>query len=278
MASIKRADNDAPELISETHQNPYFKKLNQLGLQSKRVERESVPPDQFQIAQLAATLCKNADDKQSYTDLAGEALQLWNAAGRVLWVKDQLQIVCRGLLHFDRNDWWTHAGDLTKAFDDTEGSVPGQSNTDMVEAYEIAGRKAGQAISEMWFRGHYCDDQSVLKALFPGKGETDRSRSAKFLGLVSYINKLLENEAVQKGDYFRKNNSDALTEWIEGSWCPLGFGSDHAKQHLLKVAKEKLASPEKFLKPAALSVFPEMIRFFVVMRGLQIKELKTRHK
>jgi len=278
MASTKRADNNAPESYSEMQQNPYGKKLSQLGLQSKRVERESNPPDQFQIAQLAATLCKNSEEKRSYTDLAGEALQLWSAAGRVLWVKDQLKIVCRGLLHFDRGDWWTHAGDLAKAFDDTEGSVPGQSETDMVEAFEVAGRKAGQAISEMWWRGWYCDNDSVLSALFPGRAESGPSRASKFLGLVSYINKHLENENVQKSDYFKKYNTDALTEWIEGSWCPLGFGSDHAKNHLLKVAKEKLASPEKFLQPAALSVFPELIRFFVVMRLLQNKEMKTRRK
>jgi hypothetical protein len=277
MATVIQSETCSVESGSAKNRKLYLARLRDNGLPTKRLERKSPPPDQFQIAQLAATIGKSPDGKQSCSDLAAEALQLWIAAGRVLWVKEQLDLICRGIPHFDSSDWWTHAGDLVGAFNDSEGGVPGRLDSDSTKEFVIAGRKAGFAVNEVWEQYSYrIDNHTILKALFPGKSETERSRSEKFLGLLDFIQAFLREETVQRRDYFKKYKTDALTSWIEGPWSPLGFFNDEARDHVIAMTRKELAKPKQFLNPMSLTVFPEVVRWLVVMRIKQVAEKRTR--
>lgn len=254
----------------------YVARLRDEGLPVGRVARTVAAPQQFQVAQLAAVIGIGTA-KQSPTELAARAVQLWNATGKVLVVQEQLAVVCRGLLHFDRDDWWTHAGELVRTLDDGAHAVPGTLDLDTTEEFVEAGRRAGSAVEEAWERsGPFLANDAVLRALFPGRAETERTRSEKFLKLAQYIRSLLARESVEKRDYFRKYRTDALTSWIEGTWTPLGFVSAEQREHVLRLTRERVETPSKFLKPCCLIAFASVARWLVVMRQKQAAEARAR--
>lgn len=247
----------------------YMARLRAVGLPLGRVDRAAAVPRQFQVAQLAAIIGIGAA-KRSPTELAGRAVQLWNASGKTLLVQEQVSVVCRGLLHFDRDDWWTHAGALVSLLDDGAHAVPGSLDLDSTAEFTAAGARAGSAVDEAWDRsaGHVGDDD-VLRAMFPGRAETARTRSEKFLRLVEFVRSFLGRESAEKKDYFRKYRTDALTSWIEGAWTPLGFSSDEHRDHVVRLTRERVEEPKKFLRPCCLSSFASMTRWLVVMRQMQ---------
>ncbi len=157
----------APEEKSVKRRKLYLVRLHDQGLRSEAVVRKTAKPDQFQLAQLAAAIGNRAGQKKLPLELASQAMRLWNAAGRALWVEDQTALVCRGLLYFNRQDWWTHARDLVKAFFDSENNQPGHHVETAESEFHVAGCKAGDAIEMLWGAGSSpFDPQFILKALF----------------------------------------------------------------------------------------------------------------
>ncbi len=251
----------APEKKSAKKRKLYLLRLNEQGLRSERLVRKTAKPDQFQIAQLSAAIGNRSGQKKLPFELASQAMRLWDAAGRALWVEEQTDLVCRGLLYYDRQDWWTHARDLVKAYYDSENDQPGHHVDTDEDEFLVAGCKAGDAIEMLWDKTHLgFDPQFILKALFPGKGETDRTRWESFFGLVKYINKFLEADDKKHGAIYRKVKSDTLTMRIENFWHPLGFSDEETRRLVLKVTRERLATRlkprDRIRKPCARSLTP----------------------
>jgi len=254
----------------------YRARLVAEGLPLGRVVFTAAPPRQMQVAQLAAIIGIGSA-KQSPTVLAGRAVQLWNASGRALLVQEQLSIVCRGLLHFSGDDWWTHTGALVELLDDGAHAMPGSLDLDSTEEFAAAGARAGGAVEEAWERSApHMGNDDVLRAMYPGRAETESTRSDKFLKLARYIRSVLRRESAEKRDYFARNGTDAVTSWIKGAWAPFGFGSDEHRDHVVRLTRERVEEPKKFLKPYALVAFPSAARWLVVMRQKEAAEAKSR--
>ena len=126
MAIQPPENTTALEEKSAKNRKLYLARLHDQGLPTVRAKRKTATPDQFQIAQLAAAIGNRSGRKEGLFELGARALRLWDAAGRALWVGEQTDLVCRGVLYYDRQDWWTHAQDLVNAFSDDENSQPGQ--------------------------------------------------------------------------------------------------------------------------------------------------------
>jgi hypothetical protein len=260
----------------------YLDRLHEQGLPLKRVERGAQRPEQFQLAQLAAAMERGRSGKAIATELAGRALRLWNAAGRALWLEEQVDIVCRGILYFDQDDWRIHAHDLSLAFED--GPMTPFWSGDVDKAADVihneflaSTRRAGIAVEEAWDRRIRLSWPSeILRALFPGKGETERTRQKKFFRLVDYSNAFLERATARYGAEYKRWGVDALGFWITQAWAPLGIESDRYMQRLLRATRSNMATPKKFLEALSLSAFPPVVRWLVAMRHKQAAAAKTR--
>ena len=115
-----------------------------------------------------------------------------------------------------------------------------------------------------------------MRALFPGKGETERTRAEKFLKLVGYINGFLKtDQARSKGEY-RKVRMDALGFSIVRAWSPLHVESDKSLDEMVETTRRRLRAPEEFFEAWALYAFAPVARWFVVMRQMQLAEAKVR--
>ena len=269
----------APEIKTERNRKLYLARLHEHGLPTERVERKILPPEQFQIAQLAAAIGNRPGRKQKAYELATQALELWVSSGRILSVKDQADLLCRGLYYFDHQDWWSHARNLEVVFDDLEIDLPGRSYDRTDEEIFEAGNLAGHAVTDMWVEIHIgAGPLDILKRLFPGKGESDRSREKKFYDLVEYIKKHLAAEAITHRQFLKEAKGDALAMGVSMAWRPLGFESRKELDYIMKIGREGLANPRMFLESLAFCGSPHLVRFFAVMRMKQASEKKSRRK
>lgn len=259
------------------HLTPYQERLQEKGLPLRRLGVQVAPPQQFHIAQLAATMSRSTDEddldqEQSVTDLAARALQLWNASGGVLLASQHIEVVTRGLLYFDATDWTDHALDLRDCLDDARSALPGQ--VDGGSQSWKAARKAGSSVEVAWRRMRHKDDD-ILKALFPGKAETERTREEKFCSLIEYArDRFLCEPSTKDGGTNRRQFDASLAD----AWSPLAIARDETGAFSDKIEEARLADPKGFLDEHTMLMFPWFVRWLVLMRQRQLTEGKVRGK
>jgi hypothetical protein len=253
----------------------YLSRLEDQDLPLERVARKATQPDQLQLASLAALLTKNGGTAPSATELVNQALELWNAAGAALWAKEQVLLLCRGLLYFSQEDWAVQANDLIRAMNDGQHAPDGMSDLNGVNEYTTATRRAALAVKSDW-ELFGASNEDVLKALFPGKAETERTRTEKFMGLVAYTSAVLKGVTALNGLAVYQEGTDVLRQLIRTAWDPLGFREASSLEYVVDDTRERLKEPMKLLEAEALVFYPEVTRMFVIMRQRQLVEAMTR--
>jgi hypothetical protein len=250
----------------------YAARLGELGLPLEPIKAEVRCPDQFQVARLAATLGAGAGDSKSPTELAGQAVQLWQASGRAMFIERQTDVMVRGLFCLDRGDWEAHGRALIASLDDLEGAVPGQNPAELVrQSHEAAQRKAGLAVSQVWKYGPR--NGAALKGLFAGKAETEDSRAKGLAELLSFAICAMETcESLT----WRAKDSDRLRWCVLHAWEPLGIWDEAVIEKGLQQAREFIAKPDGALAVSLVGFYPFVARWLAVMRQHQLAGAKAR--
>ena len=255
---------------SSRHRKLYEGRIEELGLARAPVVAEVSPVRQFQLAQLAATLARKKDFSAS--ELAGKAIQIWNASGRAMFVEQQAALIVRGLFIFDRRDWETHARALVGLLDDVEGAVPGSPSDQVRKSYEQGQGKAGAAVAQLWKYGPR--NPEVLKVLFPAKSETEETRGEKLVELLAFAKTKVDG--CDELTWMAKDG-DRLKGCILHAWGPLGIWKDGAEvlKSALRQVGELIAKPAE-AAGAQLGFYPMVARWLAVMRQHYLAAAKNR--
>lgn len=250
----------------------YLARLAAEGVSQAPTRPQVRPVRQFQLAHLAATLARGANGEASASKLAQEAMQIWNAAGKVLFVEGQANELVKGSFCLNEEDWQAHANALIASLNDVDGAVPGQNPTNEVQKrHEAAQRDAGAAVFRMWKHGPQNVD--ALKALFPNDSETIATREKKFVELLQYAKGITE-----KSDRLAWNeeDSDKLNGVVLQTWEPLGLWNDQALDKAVGQAKQLLDNPGAALLGFRFSFNPIVARWLAVMRLRQLAAARDR--
>jgi hypothetical protein len=265
-------------LVAAKKENPKKRKLYLARLEAENLPAEPIIPQpkpirQFQLAHLAATLAKGADFDTGVSEVTAKALQVWNAAGKTLVTAAQADVLAKGLLVMDRQDWEIYTESLIASMDDMHGAVPGHNQQDVIkQSRENARAKAGLAACQAWKIGPGSDD--TLKYWFPGKAETVETRKLKFYDLVAYAAKAAE-EADELP--WRSKDGNKLKSSILSAWAPLGAPDEKPIELALVMAEVFLKKfGEIELKKNMVSVSPLLARWLTVMRQDQLALAKNR--
>jgi hypothetical protein len=268
----ERDGNKGQPLGSERKRKIYAARLRELGLPANVSKIESCPPSQLELAQLAAILGHGS--KEPATELAANALQLWNASGRALVIQEQVEIVVNGLPFFDRKDWEKHAGDLVSSFNDGVHAPPGHKDRDEFKAEQRAAERASAAVWDRWLTD-WSLGRRILAALFPGKGETARTRAEKAKALAEYGLGLIRAEMAS--DFHKgKSESDVMKWMVARSWAPLRAHGVFKEDMEWEYVKIRLDDPAAILIPEGWCMMPLASRWFIELRMKQVSVSKAR--
>lgn len=105
----------------------YLNRLEDAGLTKPPVVAKPKQPTQVELARIAAELSK-AYPGASPGELAGRAVEFWNATGSTMFIGEMAEFLVKGVCYFDADDWGIHCRSLVALFDDAKGAVPGQSS------------------------------------------------------------------------------------------------------------------------------------------------------
>ena len=250
----------------------YLTRLEAEGVSQTPARPQVRPVRQFQLAHLAATLARGANGEASASKLAQEAMQIWNAAGKVLFVERQADEIVKGLFCLNEDDWQAHGNALIASLNDVDGAVPGQNPTNEVQKrHEAAQRDAGAAVFRLWKHGPQNID--ALKALFPNDSETVAKRETKFTELLEYAKGVTE-----KSDRlpWNEEDSDKLSGVLLQIWEPLGLWDDQAMDKAAGQAKQLLDNPGAALSGFRFCFNPIVARWLAVMRLRQLAAARDR--
>jgi hypothetical protein len=244
----------------------YPQRLAELGLPETPVKSPAKTIRQFQLAHLAATLGTASDGKISPGESAARALQFWNAAGKALSTENQARVLTSGIYVFQRKEWEAHAKALIAYFDDCDGALPGQNDSEEAgKCYCDAQKKAGRAVAEVWER---MPRQEVLKALFPGKSGTEKTREAEFANLLEYAKNLVENDASLD---LQSDGENRLKASLVRAWYPLELLDEETlpgsgiKQINVLLTKPNIATTTQLLATNA-----QVVRWLAFVRQNQL--------
>ena len=250
----------------------YHDRLIAEGVPMQPIVSEPKPIRQFQLAHLAATLARGADFEIGASEITARALQVWNAAGKTLVTAAQADVLVKGLLVMDRNDWEIHAEALIRSMDDIHGALPGHNNDEVIkQSRDNAKAKAGLAVIQACALGP--ENEVALKKWFPGKAETSESRIARFAELMEFAKKRInEPEELPWGT----QDANVLKNSILKAWEPLSLDVNMWMDVLLSVADIYFTAPDKAKGKQGLATFPALARWFTVMRHDQLVAAKQR--
>jgi hypothetical protein len=245
----------------------YPQRLADLGLPESPVKSPAKQIRQFQLAHLAATLGTPSQGKISPNESAALALQFWNAAGKSLSIENQARVLTRGIFVFQRKEWEAHAKALIAYFDDCDGALPGQNDSeDATKCYCDAQKKAGRAVAEVW---EGMSRHEMLKALFPGKNGTEKTREAEFVKLLQYAKAFVENDNSLD---LQSDGENRLKASLVRAWYPLELMDEEKnlygsgiKQIQVLLNKPEIASNNQFV-----AVNGQVVRWLAVMRQNQL--------
>ncbi len=247
----------------------YENRLEELGLTKPPVAPVAKTPSHKDLAQLAATLAKDAPGKASAGELAGQALEIWKATASAVFVEEMAGFVVKGLCVFDGEDWKRHCRSLVALLDDARGAVPGQSTSEQFkESARRAQVKAGEAVAHLWKQEQR--GEAVIRALFPGKGETVDTRSKKLLALLDFA-KLRVGECDELN---WTKDGNRLKACLHYAWEPLGVPADDAK--IIETAAKAWLDLPKMVEVSNLGASPVLARWLAVLRMEQAAEAKSR--
>ena len=250
----------------------YLARLADAGVSLHPVKSTAKPARQFQLAHLAAVMAKDADARHSPCDLVCKALQVWNSAGTAVHVEAQAQALVTGLLYFNRRDWEDHCRALVASLDHLDGAQPGQSPAELVcRCHETAKIQAAAAVNRLWRSGPPKDH--VLRALFPGKAETDEERQREFMGLLEYA-----KETVAIGDSLPlgTKDADAVSTALLHAWEPLGVWDRKSFNQAVTQAKGLIGKRHRAALASFVPFHPCVARWIAVLRQDQLAAAKNR--
>ncbi len=251
---------------------PYAQRLRSVGIPENPMVAEFKPVGQFRLAMLAATLVKSGDGAVSPSEVAGRALQIWNASGRALFVEQQASVLVTGVFCLDRKDWVKHADALVASWNDHHGAVPGHNSSEEAQKSRAsAQQKAGRAVSQLWNLGPPTDE--AAKQLFRGKAGTKLSREKDLVGLLSFAKQSVEHSPdlgllAGDGDFLKASMLDA--------WSPLGTWDEAYLSEALTLARAFIDNPDDDRSNYIMAACPIVARWLVVMRFNQLAAAKTR--
>lgn len=247
----------------------YENRLADLGLTKAPVAPPAKAPSHKELAQLAAALAAGTAGKTSAGELAGRALEVWRATASAVFVEEMAGFVVKGVCIFDEEDWNRHCRSLATLLDDARGAVPGQSTREeFKESARHAQLKAGEAVAHLWKeepRG-----EAVIRALFPGKGETTESRLKKLRSLLDFAKRRIP-ECDQVSLTALANR---LKPYLEHAWAPLG--APHEDANWIYVAAHLWLDMPQHVEVSNLGASPVLARWLAVTRMEQAAEAKIR--
>lgn len=247
----------------------YESRLAELGLTKPPLAPTVKTPTHKELAQLAASLAKDAPARASAGELAGRALEIWKAASSALFVEEMAGYVVKGLCVFNGDDWNRHCRSLVALLDDARGAVPGQSTRKQIRASaRRAQAKAGEAVALLWKQEQR--GQAVIRALFPGKGETVDTRSKKLLALLDFAKRRVGECSVLNWT----EDGNRLRCCLRHTWEPLGIPADEVKT--IEVAAQAWLDLPNFVEVSDLVALPMLARWLSVLRMEQAAESKSR--
>ncbi len=247
----------------------YENRLTELGLTKPPVEPNVKKPTHKELAQLAVSLAKGVSDRASAGELAGRALEIWKASSSAVFVEEMASYMVKGLCVFNGDDWNRHCRSLVALLDDARGAVPGQSTREQLnESAKRAQVKAGRAVALLWKQEQR--GEAVIRALFPGKGETTDTRYKKLLGLLDFAKMRVSECNVLDWT----ENGNRLGDCLRHTWEPLGIPADEVRDNEV-TARSWLDMPE-FVDVSNLDALPVLARWLAVLRMEQAAEAKNR--
>lgn len=259
------------EVESPRNRKLYLSRLKECGVPEEPSVSQPARVEQFQLAQLAVTLACRGTGDRGPSELAGVALQFWNAAGNALRVEEQAQVVVKGLLILDRQGWDAHCKALIGLLNDLEGAPPGQHSSQVVcKSHESARKKAAAAVFRTWRGGPPVDE--LLRALFPGRTETEAKRRAKLLALGHFA-----REVIRSGEHLPLGTKDGnpLGAALFHAWEPLGGCDGEAFDHAVAQATALVEKPELALT-SLIPFNPCVARWLAVLQQDQSADAKRR--
>jgi hypothetical protein len=247
----------------------YECRLAESGLTKPPVAPTVKKPTQKELAQLAVSLAKDAPGRASAGELTGRALEIWKAASSAVFVEEMASYVVKGLCIFNGYDWNRHCRSLVALLDDARGAVPGQSSREQFkESARRAQVKAGEAVALLWKQEQR--DEAVIRALFPGKGETADTRYKKLLALLDFAKRRLDE--CSELDWIE--DGKRLRTCLQQTWEPLGIPADELK--VIEVAAQAWLHQPHFVEASNLSALPMLARWLSMLRMEQAAEAKNR--
>jgi hypothetical protein len=265
MKPIEKSPERQPE--KKGIRKTYGDRLKYLNLPESPEKPHSKQIRQFQLAHLAATLGKSSEGKISPSESAALALQFWNAAGKALSIENQARVLTRGIFVFQRKEWEAHAKALIAYFDDCDGAVPGQNDSEETnKCYCNAQKKAGRAVVEVWEGMHR---HEFFKALFPGKNGTEKTREAEFVKLLQYAKTSVDKDNSLD---LQSDGENRLKASLVRAWFPLEL-MDEGKNLYgsgIKQIQALLNKPEIASNNQLVAVNGQVVRWLAVMRQIQL--------
>jgi len=255
---------------SSRNRKTYENRLDDMGLTKPPVAAAAKVPSQVELAQLAATLAKDSTAQASAGELAGRALEIWNASASAVFVEQMAAFVVKGVCVFDETDWGAHCRSLVALLDDSNGAVPGLSSSEHFrESLKQAQVKAGVAVAHLWRQKQR--GVEVIRALFPAKSETEETRSKKLLALLEFA-----KARVSQCDQLTwlAKDGNRLKACLHHAWEPLGIPPDDGK--FVEVAAKAWLELPKNVVVSNLGASPVLARWLAVVRLEQTAEAKNR--
>ena len=259
---------------SSRNRKMYLTRLEEAGLTKAPTAAKRKAPNQVELARIAAELSK-AYPGASPGELAGRAMEFWNATGSTMFVEQMAEYLVRGVCYFDREDWEAHCRTLVALFDDAKGAVPGQSPSKYFrESNKQARVKAGAAVLQVWTRGSRDKHgEEVIRALFPAKSETEDGRAKKLLSLLEFAKAKVNSGGCDELTW-RATDGNRLKACLLHAWGPLGFPPEDAR--MIEMAALGWLELPKNVAVSNLGALPMLARWLAVMRMEQAAEAKSR--
>lgn len=268
-----------PVVDGDKNRRLYLARLQEQGLPIECSSNEQKQPSQFQVTQVAAILSSGAENSNGSSELALRAVELWYASGNALRVNGQAELVANGLLYYHQDDWRKHAYSLVSLLDNSRPLPPLDETQETDQKKRImAFREASNRVTDAWLRKRVRPD-GFLKALFPGKRETEVSRLKKFFDLVEYGKEILRDRSTWLA-YQGKSDPIILRDLIRDAWRPFilppAAPMGKEEEDTIFETRQAMDDPKKILGIFGVWFEPFVARWFVDLRFQQLAEGKTR--
>jgi hypothetical protein len=261
----------APEDLR--NRKTYVNRLEEMGLDEPPVIKRVKMPSAIELARLAAALAKDSTSEVSAGDLAARAREVWKASVDLPFVEEMAGFVVEGLCVFDKQDWTRHCHALIGLLNDAEGAVPGlRTDEHYVRSIRRARERASMAAAEIWRRADRAErGKEVIRALFPGKAETEESRRRKLAGLLEFAQ---HKVAAPGEEAWPLKYSIRPAATLIAAWMPLTVPPEDAK--FIDTAAMAWMDVPNTVEVSNLGASPVLARWLAVLRLQQLKEAKSR--